>query len=89
MIEELGEILIGPWGIGAVIILATQPGKKLLRKAAKAVVKVGYEGKEFAVEARDRINEYKTELVSEIKAEQSNGHNSPKKRMKLAKNKSD
>ena len=90
MIEELGEVLLGPWGIGAVIVLATQPGKKFLRKAAKAVVKAGYDGKEFAVEARDRINEYKSELVSEIKAEQDeNGHKGPKKTVKLRKTKSD
>jgi predicted molibdopterin-dependent oxidoreductase YjgC len=90
MIEELGEMLLGPLGIGAVIVLATRPGKKILRKAAKAVVKAGYEGKEFAVEARDRINEYRCELVDEIKAEQAdNGHTVPKKRMKLAKTKHD
>ena len=83
MIEELGEMLIGPWGIGALIVLATRPGKKLLRKAAKTVVKAGYEGKEFAVEARDRINEYRSELISEIKAEQdSNGHSTQTKKSK-------
>lgn len=83
MIEELGEMLIGPWGIGALIILATRPGKNFLRKAAKTVVKAGYEGKEFAVEARDRINDYRVELLSEIKSEQdNNGHSTPTKKRK-------
>jgi hypothetical protein len=76
MFEEIGELLLGPWGIAAALLLgagATEDGRKAARKVAKGAIKAGYicvtKSQDFLAEAKER--------VSDLVAEAKNGNEEP------------
>ena len=79
MFEELVETLAGPWGLAAVIVLATTGGRKLVRNAAKEVVKVGMVASEKFKEVAAEIQEEASDVIAEAHAERNDKHKISKK----------
>lgn len=76
MFEELGELLLGPWGIALGLVLgagATEDGRKAVRKVAKSAIKAGYI---VVSKSQDMLAEAK-ESVSDLVAEAKNGDETP------------
>lgn len=72
MFEELGELLLGPWGIAIALVVgagATEDGRKAARKVAKSAIKAGYI---VVSKSQDALAEAK-ERVSDLVAEAKNG----------------
>jgi len=72
MFEELGELLLGPWGIAVALVVgagATPDGRKAARKVAKGAIKAGYI---VVSKSQDMLAEAK-ETVSDLVAEAKNG----------------
>ncbi len=70
MFEEIGELLLGPWGIAVALIVgagATEDGRKAARKVAKGAIKAGYvvvsKSQDMLAEAKERVSD----LVAEAK----------------------
>lgn len=65
---------MGPWGIAIVALAAasmTDGGRGALRKVAKEVIKAGYRLTDKGSTAIGELKEKTSDLVAEIKAEQS------------------
>lgn len=77
MFEELVEVLVGPWGLAAVLLLATQGGRKMVRTAAKEVVKVGMIATEKAKEVAAEIQEEASDVIAEAHAERNEKSKAP------------
>ena len=69
--KELVEKLAGPWGIAALLLVATNGGRKMLRTAAKEVVKVGMVASEKAKEVMAEIQEEASDVIAEAQAERN------------------
>jgi gas vesicle protein len=69
MLEELVETAVGPWGIAAVLLFATQRGRKLARTAFKETVKFGMIAGERVKEAYAEIQEEAADAIAEAQAE--------------------
>ena len=70
MFEELGELLLGPWGIAVALVIgagATEDGRKAARKVAKGAIKASYivlsKSQDMLAEAKERVSD----LVAEAK----------------------
>ena len=74
MLEELVEALTGPWGVAAVLLIATNGGRKMIRTAAKEVVKVGMVASEKAKEVMAEIQEEASDVIAEAQAERQESH---------------
>jgi len=68
---------MGPWGLAAVAIAiagATKEGRQAMRKALVGAVKAGYKlaerSKDVVAEAKEELSD----LVEEVKSEQSNAN---------------
>jgi hypothetical protein len=76
---------MGPWGIAAIVAvatLATEQGRGYLRKAVKSGVRAGLHAKESVVELADKAKDYKDEMVAEIRAESDDEHETHKSKRK-------
>ena len=71
MFEDVLETVAGPWGIAALLILATKGGRKMLRTAVKEVVKVGMVASEKAKEVAAEIQEEASDVIAEANAERN------------------
>jgi hypothetical protein len=63
---------MGPWGIAAIALIGattTDGGRKLLRSAAKNVIKAGIIAKEKGSEVFGEVKEQLADVVAEVKAE--------------------
>ncbi|HEY9681778.1 MAG TPA: DUF5132 domain-containing protein [Oculatellaceae cyanobacterium] len=63
---------MGPWGIAAIALIGattTDGGRKLLRAAAKNVIKAGIIAKEKGSAAIGEVKEQLADVVAEVKAE--------------------
>ena len=69
MFEDLVEAVAGPWGIAAVLLLATAGGRKMIRTAAKEAVKVGIVVSEKVKEVAAEIQEEASDVLAEAQAE--------------------
>lgn len=71
MLDELAEIIIGPWGLAGLIILGTPDGRQLSRKLFKATIKAGLclaERGNTVISSLERLG---NEIVEEAKKEAS------------------
>jgi hypothetical protein len=73
MFEDLSEILLGPWGIVSVLLIATQPGRQLLRRTFKTAVKTGMTATDTTTKLLEQVQRFGTELIDEVKAEGNGG----------------
>ena len=71
MLEELVETAVGPWGIAAILLLATQRGRKVARSAFKETVKFGLIASERVKEAYAEIQEEAADAIAEVQAERN------------------
>jgi hypothetical protein len=63
---------MGPWGIAAIALIgatATDGGRKLLRSAAKNVIRAGFYVKEKSSGLVGEVKEQLADVVAEIKTE--------------------
>lgn len=63
---------MGPWGIAAIALIGattTEGGRKLLRTAAKGVIKAGLVVKEKSQTVIGEIKEQFDDVIAEVKAE--------------------
>lgn len=74
MFDELLDVVIGPWGIAAAILLGTAKGRQITKKAAKEVIKGGLIASEYAREFAAQAQEQASDLLAEAKAERSVGN---------------
>lgn len=82
MLEELSEMLLGPWGIAAALLVGagtTGEGRKLVRKVAKGAIKAGFEIKEKSSDVLAEAKEQMSDLVAEAKAEKPDDEEGSKK----------
>jgi len=91
---------MGPWGIAAIALIGattTDGGRKLLRSAAKSVIKAGLIVKEKSSSVLGEIKEQFADVVAEVKAETNaesaehaeNGHKKSAKAEKATASKED
>jgi len=76
-----GERIMGPWTIAALIAIATvssNTGRTYVKKLVKAGVRFGLQAKDSAAELAEKANDYKNEIVAEIKEENSEKTDSEK-----------
>jgi hypothetical protein len=65
---------MGPWTIAALIAIATvssDSGRTYAKKLIKAGVRLGLQAKDSAAELAEKANDYRNELVAEIREENS------------------
>lgn len=71
MLEEILEVLGSRWGLlglGAVVLLSG-PSRKVVRKAAKGVIKAGLSVSDSAREFVAEVKEQSSDLIAEVQAE--------------------
>jgi hypothetical protein len=81
---------MGPWGIAILVLLGatlTEGGRNVLRKLTKEAVRTGYVVADKSSNVIGDLKEKTSDLIAEVKAEQSesNGHDkTAKKKSKKA-----
>lgn len=73
MLEELVEVLGSKWGligVGAILLMGAG-GKKVVRKAAKGVIKAGLAVSDTTREYVAELKEQTSDLIAEAKAERN------------------
>lgn len=69
--EDILKALGGKWGLLAVAAVALPGGRKLLRSAAKEVIRAGLVVTENVKELAGEIKEEANDVVAEVKAERA------------------
>ncbi len=70
MFEEVLELLGSKWGIlGLGALLVVGPGRKVVRGAAKGVIKAGLNVSDAAREFVAEVKEQGSDLIAEVQAE--------------------
>lgn len=67
--EEIVEVVVGPWGLAAVLLLATSGGRRLIRGAFKETVKAGIVVTERTKELTAQLREEASDLMAEANEE--------------------
>ncbi len=71
MLEEILEVIGSRWGLfglGAIVLLSG-PSRKVVRKAAKGVIKAGLSVSDSAREFVAEVKEQGSDLIAEVQAE--------------------
>jgi hypothetical protein len=71
---------MGPWTIAALVAIAAvsnNTGRAYLKQLIKAGVRLGLQAKDSAADLAEKANDYKNEIVAEIKEESSEKTDSP------------
>lgn len=79
--------MMGPWTIAALVAIATvssSTGRTYLKKLIKAGVRLGLQAKDSAAELAEKANDYRNEIVAEIKEENVEQTDSEKSKKKAA-----
>jgi hypothetical protein len=69
MLEEIAEVVMGPWALAAVVVLAMPGGRKMIRTVAKEIAKAGMTVGEGVKDLAAEIKEEASDVVAEVKAE--------------------
>ena len=76
---------MGPWGyaaIAAVLAVTTEAGRSALKTVLKTGVKVGLDVQDSLGEMVNKANEYKDDLIAEIKADELDTEKKPARKKK-------
>ncbi|MCA9801009.1 MAG: hypothetical protein KC777_03430 [Cyanobacteria bacterium HKST-UBA02] len=77
MLEDLFEVATGRWGIAAAVLLLLPGGRKLIRRAVKESIKLGYSVSDFCGEIVSEARETTPALACE---KEGDGRDAPKAR---------
>ncbi len=83
MFEELGELILGPWGIAIAVVgavVGTETGRQTLRKGAREVLKAGHKISDASSGVLDNMKQEWDELKKEVESEGNGRRTSKKKR---------
>ena len=76
MLEEVLEVVASKWGLlglGALLVVSG-PGRKVVRGAAKGLIKAGLHVTDSAREVLAEMKEQGSDLIAEIQAERKEEH---------------